>query len=277
MAPQSGREALVSRLEHRTERLLTVLAVVLIPLLLIPLLVDLTAEAAAVLVDADYVIWAIFAGALIVPLAVSPNRFGYLRRHWLDFILVAVPMLGPFRSARAIRLLWVVGAAGRVLDGSRRLIRQRSTGLLLFGATLVVVVAAGMIVSVERGEPNATIHTYPDGLWWALTTVATVGYGDKYPVTIAGRGIAVALMLVGVAAFGVVTARLAALFVEEQEDAAKSQLDRMDKRLRRIEAMLLRPPEDEAALASLRKRARKATKLKSKRSAPDARRGDRVA
>ena len=76
------------------------------------------------------------------------------------------------------------------------------------------------------------------GLWWALTTIATVGYGDKYPVTAAGRGLGVALMLMGIAAFGVLTAELVSLFVGESDDVANRHLLQVDARLRRIEDAL---------------------------------------
>jgi voltage-gated potassium channel len=103
-----------------------------------------------------------------------------------------------------------------------------------------MVVAAGLIVAVERDDPHATIRTYGDGLWWALVTAATVGYGDKYPVTAAGRAIAIALMVLGISAFSVVTAHLAAIFVEGQEDEARNHMELLDERLNRIEVLLAR-------------------------------------
>jgi hypothetical protein len=80
-----------------------------------------------------------------------------------------------------------------------------------------------------------------------MTTVTTVGYGDKYPMTAAGRGIAVALMLVGIAAFGLVTANLAALFVEEQEDEVKTRLREVNERLIRVQAALERALHEQDA------------------------------
>jgi voltage-gated potassium channel len=210
----------------------------LVPLLLAPFLVELSPALAEVLGEADGIIWAVFAGALLAALLVSPDRPRYLRRHWLDLLLVIVPLVGVLRAARALRLVWALGAAVRVLHGSRRLLVRRGTSFLLIGVSLVVVVAAGLIVVVERDDPHATIHTYGDGLWWALTTIATVGYGDKYPVTAAGRGLAVALMLMGIAAFGVLTAEMVALFVGEPDDTANRHLLQVDERLRRIEDAL---------------------------------------
>jgi voltage-gated potassium channel len=217
---------------------LTVLALLLVPLLLAPFLVQLSPALAGVLGEADEIIWAIFAIALLAALLVSPDRPRYLRRHWLDLLLVVVPLVGLVRAARSLRLVWALGAAVRVLHGSRRLLVRRGTSYLLLGVSLVVVVAAALIVAVERDDPQATIRTYGDGLWWALTTIATVGYGDKYPVTAAGRGLAVALMLMGIAAFGVLTAELVALFVGEPDDSANHHLLQVDARLRRIEDAL---------------------------------------
>jgi voltage-gated potassium channel len=263
-AATARRLAWTTRLERWTDRPLTMLAVLLVPLLLAPFLFEFSAATDAAILDVDYVIWGIFAVTLAAAVIVTPDRRGYLRRHWLDFLLVVTPILTPLHAARALRLLWAASAAGRVLEGGRRLFVRRGTGFVLLGASLVVAVAAGLIVAVERDDPSATIRSYGDGLWWAMTTFATVGYGDKYPVTAAGRGIAVALMLLGIAAFGVVTANLAALFVEEKEDEAKAHLQQLDERLGRIEAVLRRPRRNPTAMAQMRRRVRKATNARNR-------------
>lgn len=226
------------RLEKWSDGPLTMLAVLLIPLLLAPFLFDLSVEAEAAIHDADVFIWSLFAVTLGLGLIATTDRARFLRRHWLDVLMVVIPLAAPLRAARSVLLIWAIGATGRALEGSRRLVTRKGTAFLLAGASLVVVVAAGLIVAVERDDPHATIHTYGDAFWWAMTTAATVGYGDKYPVTAAGRAIAVALMILGITAFGVVTAHLAALFVEEQEDDARAQLRLLDERLHRIETLL---------------------------------------
>ena len=68
-------------------------------------------------------------------------------------------------------------------------------------------------VDVERGAHGANITTFGDALWWAMTTVTTVGYGDQFPVTTTGRIVAAALMLVGISLLGLITATVAASFV----------------------------------------------------------------
>jgi len=92
-------------------------------------------------------------------------------------------------------------------------------------------------VTAERGASDANITDYADALWWAATTITTVGYGDRFPTTPAGRGIAVVLMVAGIAFFGVLTASVAAYFVESKESGSLSEIE---KRLERIEKRLPR-------------------------------------
>jgi voltage-gated potassium channel len=76
---------------------------------------------------------------------------------------------------------------------------------------------------VERGQPGATIQSVGDGLWWAITTLTTVGYGDIYPTTTEGRFIAVGLMVSGICVLGVISATVAAWFVRiTQNESEKS-------------------------------------------------------
>lgn len=85
---------------------------------------------------------------------------------------------------------------------------------------------------------GSNIQSYGDALWWAVVTVTTVGYGDRYPVTPAGRGIAVVLMLVGIGLVGVITASVASFFVEERQDKSDTRLATVEDRLARIETLL---------------------------------------
>jgi voltage-gated potassium channel len=70
-----------------------------------------------------------------------------------------------------------------------------------------------LIVPIEESAPHATITTYPRALWWSIETATTVGYGDFFPVTAGGRAVASVVMLVGIAAFSIVTAAIATWFV----------------------------------------------------------------
>jgi voltage-gated potassium channel len=250
---RAGRERRadwLARLERWTNLPLTLLAVILVPVLLTPYVWSVSDGTRDTLTAVGYLIWGAFAADLAVKLAIAPDRLDYVRRHWVDVALVALPMLRPLRAVRAVRLLrlgWAIGASARVLAGLRRLLARRGLGYVLLAALIVVGLAAALAQEAERDVPEASIRSYPDALWWAVTTVTTVGYGDTYPVTAAGRGVGVALMLLGIALFGLVTASLAALFVEEQEDAVLTELRAMDERVRRIEAAIVGGPLDRSA------------------------------
>jgi voltage-gated potassium channel len=92
----------------------------------------------------------------------------------------------------------------------------------------VIVLALLMLTSAGAGfywlEPN--VKNYPDGIWLAFTTIATVGYGDIVPSTAASKVFAVFIVLLGYAMFSIVTANIAALFVGEEEAKFERELHR---------------------------------------------------
>jgi len=90
------------------------------------------------------------------------------------------------------------------------------------------------VTSVERDAAEANIASFGDGLWWALTTMTTVGYGDRFPVTLEGRLVAAALMLAGIAVLGVLTASIAAWFLS-QFRAVESTVAEMEKEVEEVE------------------------------------------
>jgi voltage-gated potassium channel len=149
--------------------------------------------------------------------------------------------------------------------------RPSATATAILRLTLVttvvsaaVVVAGGAAVwRLERGRPGTTFHSWGDGVWWALTTMTTVGYGDHVPGTTPGRLVAAVIMVSGVAVLGAVAAVVALVFasavasreerVLEAEAATRegrldTRLDALDARLDRIEDQLRRrslTPEEE--------------------------------
>lgn len=131
-----------------------------------------------------------------------------------------------------------------------RVLRRRAVAYPLAAAITGSVVIALTMPLIERGAPGATITTMGDGLWWGATTITTVGYGDEVPVTPLGRVLALVLMLVGISSFGIVTAGIAAHFVEEREATEQAVLvdvlDEMNRRLEALEDALARPRGDEA-------------------------------
>lgn len=239
---------------------MTVLAFVMVPLLLIPLIhplhgtVDLSFDAA------DDAIWALFVVEYGIRLFLAPHRWNYVRQpaQLFDLAIVALPFLRPLRILRSARALQGLRASrlfayiGSGTQHVREILKRRGLSYVLLVAVVVVFVSAGLVTAFEAHARGATIHNFGDGLWWAIATVTTVGYGDKVPVTGAGRAVAIALMLVGVAIFGVVTASVAAYFVETGDkdhdpriDEVQAALDRIERHLGISPAQTLRAVDDE--------------------------------
>ena len=212
----SRREALLLRIERLTELPLMVLAFVMIPLLVGPILWRLSPQEEAIFLSLDYFIWALFVVDMGIKIIVAPHRLAYLRRHWLEVLVVVVPFFRP------LRLLRIFLFGSRAWVGMRRLVHVDF--LLVYGVGLVII-AATVVASVEGGE-GASIQSFPDALWWAVVTITTVGYGDMVPVTAAGRTIAFILMLGGIAFFSGVTANLASFMVRVQ-DSHKQALSQL--------------------------------------------------
>jgi len=108
---------------------------------------------------------------------------------------------------------------------------------VLVAGLITVFTSAGMMLVFEENS-DGPIKTFDDALWWAITTITTVGYGDTVPVTSEGRALAAGLMVVGISLFGVLTAGVAAYLVESAtEEDEDEQSQKLDEILRRLEAL----------------------------------------
>jgi voltage-gated potassium channel len=106
--------------------------------------------------------------------------------------------------------------------------RQRRHRLMRRGLwySLALCLAILLLGGVGFWALEPGIHTLQEGLWLAFTTAATVGYGDIVPETPAGRAFAVLVVLLGLAVLSLVTASLAAVFVERDVEADERQIER---------------------------------------------------
>ncbi|MFJ1731780.1 potassium channel family protein [Streptomyces sp. NPDC088254] len=205
-------ETAQARWEERTQRPLLALAVVFAVAYALPI-VDTSADASLTVVCAavEWAVWAAFAGDYAVRLALARDRRQFVRTRWLDLAAVVLPVIQPLKLLRLVSTLLLVGQRARMASQIQvtTYVAGAVVGLLMFGSLAVL--------SVERDAPDGNIRTLGDALWWSFTTMTTVGYGDHAPTTGLGRMIAVGLMLSGIALLGVVTANIAAWFIERFE------------------------------------------------------------
>lgn len=155
----------------------------------------------------SWAVWAAFLVDFLVRIALAEDRVKYALAHWYDFVLVALPL---FRPLRLLRLLALVRILDRSLGSS---FAGRVTVYVSGAAGLSMFLAALAVLDAERDAPGANITSIENALWWAATTVTTVGYGDHYPVTLEGRIVAFLLMIVGIGVVGTVTASIASWFM----------------------------------------------------------------
>lgn len=218
------------RWRRRTDGPLLAIAIGSLPLLLLELERNDLAYRDRVFLDVtNLIVLAAFVVDYTVELFLAERRGEHLRREWTSLAVVVaqafavLPGLAGFgvlralrgaRAARALvilfRLFAVGGAAAR--EG-RTILRRRAASFALSMAVLTWLTSAvGFTLAEDVGE-GGRVHSFFDALWWSTATITTVGYGDIYPVTAAGRLIAAFAMVVGISTFAVVTAKLAEFLV----------------------------------------------------------------
>ena len=234
------------------ESFMIVLAIVFVSLGFVPDWTELSPQALETVFRIEDVITAIFVLEFVIRISAAPSKLNYLRGRWLDLLalLPAIRFLRMARGLRVLRLLRLLvlfrlfASLDRV-TGDLKVMSAR-TGLqwALFLIVVVMIIGAEVMYVAEQGI-NPNLHSYWDAIWWAVVTLATVGYGDIYPVTVLGRVIAMVLMVLGVGLWAMTAATLAAHFVApvKSSDPAihelKKKLDHIDE-LTETELVILR-------------------------------------
>ncbi len=203
-----------------------------LPVLIVPLVTPVHGALAASLEAIDFTVWALFALEYIVKFALAPDRVHYVKTHILELIVVVVPFLRPLRLVVSLGRVGVVFAES--LRRAKSILTHNGLHFVVLTVAVLVFVCAGLVTFAERHAKGANIHDFGQGLWWAIVTVTTVGYGDRYPVTPFGQGVAVFLMLVGIGLLGALTATIASYFVQEKTKTTEERLDRIEALLTQL-------------------------------------------
>ena len=218
--PSGGRHDLVDNIERVTKYPLAFLGIAWLVIAIVVLTKDLNGSASTLLVGTLFVLWVIVLVEYAVRLVITPDRLGYLKRRWVEPATVVVPPL------QGWHLVGMEKMSLLVYEGELRvetILRHHSLFRVLIAAAGTLFLGAWLVLLFEEKAKGSNIHSYPDALWWAIVTVTTVGYGDRYPVSAGGRAVAVILMLVGIGLIGVLTATVASVFVKEHTDANKEE------------------------------------------------------
>jgi voltage-gated potassium channel len=161
-----------------------------------------------VLDTVQWVCWLAFTLDLIYGIWKAKSKTDYLKRHPLEIASTLLPFLRP------LRLLRVISFGGLAIQKVAMGRQFAITLKVMLTALFVAYISAVQITITERAVESSNIKDFGDGLWWAISTVTTVGYGDYFPTTTEGKFIAVMLMVMGISLVGVITASVAAWFVK---------------------------------------------------------------
>lgn len=184
----------------------------------------------------DFAICLIFIYDFFLRLYHAPSKSRFLRWGWIDLV-ASIPMFDALRWGRLARLVRIL----RILRAFRSaklllsfLFRNRASSTFASVALISVVLVIFSSIAILNLEdaPESNIKTPADALWWAFVTITTVGYGDKFPVTVEGRLMAAVLMTAGVGLFGTFTAYIASFFVEAEQRREQDDIQQLISEIR---------------------------------------------
>jgi voltage-gated potassium channel len=175
----------------------------------------------------DFAICIILLIDFIVRFSAAESKLKFLKWGWIDLI-ASIPMVETLRWGRLFRIIRVIRLV--VAFRSVRLFlgalfgNRRQAGLVsLLVFTVLVVSFASVGILLAESSPDSNIRTAEDALWWAMTTITTVGYGDRFPVTNVGRIVASLTMLCGIGVFGALSGVAASFFIGNGDAAKPSE------------------------------------------------------
>src|SRR5215467_15020139 len=218
--------------EERTQTPLDLLALATLWIVVVPATDFSTAhDVRAVVLAVQGLIRLVYAIDITIRSALARRHVHYLLTHPVAIAAVVLP---PVRVLFSLRLV-------------RSVFRRGHLSRFLLAALVLVLNGAVIVYLFERHAPDSSIRTLGQSLWWSVTTVTTVGYGDYVPVTVAGRITACFIMGIGLLTLAVITAQVASSFVSQGPRLAAPQPERatpeptlaqLDRRLARIEELL---------------------------------------
>jgi len=217
----------VARHEVAWELFFAGLAVAFVGLAFIPY--EPGSQLEATIVTIEWLITGIFIAEFTSRLWAADSRPGYVREHWIDLVS-CIPPVRWFRFFRLLRLLRLVRAfagVGRAITSLDRM--RRHKGLVwLFVAWVAVMLLCAFGLYISESGVNPAVQGPLDAVWWGLTTMTTVGYGDVFPMTPEGRIAAAVLMILGIGLYSLITATVTSFLLSDDKaiDIA-GQLERL--------------------------------------------------
>lgn len=237
--PNSAASRRRNAIERLLEALVTLAALATIPLVI----AQEQGLSDPITVVVEWLTWAVFLADLAIMLALVPDRRAYARGHWLSLaiIVLSFPLLPALldlvrltRLARLLRLLRATAVSPRAMHAIHHVLGREGIASLAALTAFLILTGGGLLSLV--GPEN--VKGVWDGIWWAIVTATTVGYGDITPTTLWGRLIGVVIMVSGIGLFFALAGTTAAHFVGEAEEEETATLsDQISRQSAEISAL----------------------------------------
>lgn len=199
------------------QMIILTLSLLVLGLLVMELVLDLPAETIRVLRWIDNIVCVLFFIDFVVRFRRAESKVQFMKWGWID-LLASIPEIGALRWGRIFAVLRILRLL-RAVKSVRLLVeivfqhRTRGGVASVFTITFLVLSLSSVSILLVERNPDSNIRTAEDAVWWGVTTITTVGYGDRFPVTLAGRCIAAGLMFCGVGLFGTLSGVIASFFL----------------------------------------------------------------
>ena len=221
-----------------------VLSIIAIAAIAVETIFSLDANSQLILNYVDIVVCGLFFLDFLYVFFTEKNKRRYFFTWgWVD-LASSVPMIDFLRWGRLARIMRIFRVlrgvkAARVLTSLILERRAHSAFLAAFLISIILVgVSAVSMLHFEKGAEGYNIKTAEDALWWAVVTITTVGYGDKYPVTSEGRVLAATLMIAGVGLFGTFSGFVASWFLAPGAQKRENELESLRKEIADVKQLL---------------------------------------
>jgi voltage-gated potassium channel len=213
----------------------------------------------------SWLIWLVLVAEITLILLFVRNRIHYIKTNWLNIpiLILTFPMILsiiPYAVVlRVLQFMLVARYLSELHKMLQRIFKVSQIGAIAIAFVIIVILGGIIMHSID---PN--VKTVEDGLWWAVVTMATVGYGDVVPTTTEGRIFGAVIIILGAVFFSLLTAQLAAYMVGEEElmrerdilnlvrqnqrklselteredERIEAMLDKMNERMAHLESMI---------------------------------------
>lgn len=205
-----------------------ILSIYVLCIFVVQTIFTLSNEVIKVLDFIDNIICVFFLFDFFNQLYKAENKLKFLKWGWIDLIS-SIPTFDALRFGRLLRLIRLIRIL-RAFRSTKHIInhiyKKKSNGAFTTVAVIAILTLIFSSISILQFEdaPNSNIKSAEDAIWWACSTISTVGYGDKFPVTTEGRIVGVILMIVGGGLFATMSGFFASWFVDDQSNKVDKKL-----------------------------------------------------